>query len=278
MTKMKDAFGDLFPHGMLGSEKLSAYLYPSIAPLPDYQPMATINQLRAEISNYVNAKGWSQNNELLRAYKTAGMPPANTSSSDVSSTSSRRSQSKPSSNLPEIVLEPIVLQGVALPMIPAKAPALVVGKSIPFTITNEPPKIIESKLGELKTIKLSTPPVRIPGEKKGILSHPPVVHEGDNVIVIPTNPSSNIIPDQPFSKPAITQQERIATYTSDQANVGVIIKDWSKVKNERTSDAYTNKELKEFAKAYGIQVDANTNKENLVRLLRDYGNKNGLIK
>jgi len=284
MTSHRDAFGELFPHGLLGSHELSAHLYPAVPDLPNYKPLESINTLRGEIHQYVNFKGWPRLNAMFRAYKaiesTLGgsdeesegiIPP-------IPSILPRKqpSPAKPAAQLPEIILAPITTHAGVLPTIPAKLP-MSVGKTIPFTIRNEPPKIIDSKLGDLRTIKLSTPPVRMPGEKKGTFSHPPIVREEDKTIVIPTNPSSSIIPDKPFVKPAVTQQERIATYTTEQANVGVIIDDWSRVKNERGSHAYTNNELKAYAKAFGIQIDANTNKENLVRLLREYGMKHGLI-
>lgn len=276
MTANRDAFSDLFPHGMLGSEELSVYLYPTIRDLPDYKPLDTINTLRGEIDKYVDSKGWGSINALFRKYKQESSEGSIESPVPIATISPRKpSPSKPT-GLPEIILEPITTKGAPLPIVPTTISAP--GKVIPFTIRHEPPKIVESKLGDLKTIKLSTPPVRMPGEKKGTLSHPPDIREGDQAIVIPTNPSSNIIPDKPFLKPTVTHQERIATFTNDQANAGVIIDDWSRVKNERGESAYTNKQLQGFAKAYGIQIAANTNKENLVRLLREYGMKNGLIK
>lgn len=275
----RDAFDDLFPHGLLGSEELSAFLYRGAnVTLKDYTPMNVMNQLREENILYSDAGGWDNLAALLITYKQQNptlTPVHSVSPVPIPVISPVISPSV--TKLPPIVIEPpTVTAGVTVGSVIAeggggKPP--VVGAIVPFTIDNEPPKMISSKLGDLKTLKVSTPPLRLPGTNKKSLM--PIK---DKDIVIPTSSSTTIIPDKPFTKPIVTGNvEQIAAYTNEQSNLDAIIKDWDRVNNAHGPNSYKVSELKSFAKAYGLPV-SNATKSTLVNILREHGAKLGLIK
>lgn len=223
----KEYFDKLFPQGYLGTEELSINLYPSyIQTIPGYSPYVAISFFQKEAASTTAGESRSFLSDILREYKK-----------------------KPA---PVLGIPPIgILDTNLTPFINRT------GVTIPFDVKNAPGAIVESRLGELLTLKIEAGAVRYPGAKKNEL--PPAS------ISIPTYPSSEIIQSPPI-KPTIKAQEQIAAYTPDQVNIdtlsGINIK---MINSSRGKDAYTTQKLKEIAR--GLKLPISTKKPELVRTI-----------